>query len=512
MKLISVLEKLKNGHLTKDTEGTEVMSLSQGGLQSSNDLILLTGATGYVGGRLLRALEQEGRKVRCLARHPEAFFRRVSPNTTVVAGDVLDTKSLCAAMDGVHTAFYLVHSMSSKEGFEEEDRRAAASFGAAALRAGVKKVIYLGGLGQGNGLSAHLRSRQEVGRILRESGTPTIEFRASIIIGSGSFSFELIRALVDQLPIMITPRWVITPTQPISIEDVIDYLTQAIDSDAKESRIFEIGGADRVSYGQLMKEYARQRGLKRVMIPVPVLSPRLSSLWLGLLTPVFARIGRELVEGLRNETVVQDESALKVFPIRPRGVRESLQRALVNEDRDFAETRWSDAFSSSGSKQRSGGLQFGRRLVDSRAAHMPCPPEVAFRAVERLGGATGWYFADWIWTLRGLMDLAVGGVGMRRGRRDPDHVLPGDTIDCWRVEGVEPGRLLRLTAEMRLPGRAWLQFELERDGSGSTLRQTAIFDPLGLMGRLYWYFSYPFHLFIFPGMLRGIVAAARKTG
>jgi uncharacterized protein YbjT (DUF2867 family) len=238
--------------------------------------------------------------------------------------------------------------MSSKEGFEEEDRRAAAAFGAAALRAGMKKVIYLGGLGQGDGLSAHLRSRQEVGRILRESGTPTIEFRASIILGSGSFSFEMIRALVERLPIMITPRWVKTPTQPISVEDVIAYLIQAIDLDVKESRIFEIGGADHVSYGQLMKEYARQRGLKRLMIPVPVLSPRLSSLWLGLVTPVFARIGRELVEGLRNETVVQDESALQVFPIRPRGVRESLQRALVNEDRDFAETRWSDAFSSRG--------------------------------------------------------------------------------------------------------------------------------------------------------------------
>jgi uncharacterized protein YbjT (DUF2867 family) len=485
------------------------MSEHQGDRERSNDLILLTGATGYVGGRLLRALEQEGRRVRCLARHPKALLGRVAPTTTVVAGDVQDTRSLYAAMKGAKTAFFLVHSMSSKKGFEEEDRQAAAAFGAAALRAGVTKIIYLGGLARGDGLSAHLRSRQEVGRILRESGTPTIEFRASIILGSGSFSFEMIRALVERLPIMIAPRWVKTPTQPISIEDVIAYLMLAIDLDLEESHIFEIGGADRVSYSELMKEYAGQRGLKRLMIPVPILSPRLSSLWLGLVTPVFARIGRELVEGLRNETVVQDESALHAFSIRPRGVRESLRRALVNEDRDFAETRWSDAFSSGGTQKRWGAVQFGRRLVDSRAMHMPYPPEKAFRAVERLGGATGWYFVDWIWSLRGLMDLAVGGVGMRRGRRDPEHVLPGDTIDCWRVEAVEPGRLLRLAAEMRLPGRAWLQFELEPEGSETRLRQTAIFDPLGLMGRLYWYVSYPLHQLIFQGMLRGIV---KSTG
>lgn len=473
----------------------------------ANDLILLTGATGYVGGRLLHALEQQGHKVRCLARHPEALLRRVAASTTVVAGDVLDRESLRAAMEGVHTAFYLVHSMSSKEGFEEDDRRAAAAFGSAAHQAGVKKIVYLGGLGQGEGLSAHLRSRQEVGRILRESGTSTIEYRASIILGSGSFSFEMIRALVERLPVMITPRWVKTPTQPIAIEDVIAYLLQAIKLDVTESRIFEIGGSDRVSYQELMREYARQRGLKRLMIPVPVLSPRLSSLWLGLVTPVFARVGRELVDGLRNETVVRDPAALQVFPIRPRGFRESLERALANEDREFAETRWSDAFSSSGPERKWGGVQFGRRFVDSRSTYLPFPPKSAFRTVERLGGSTGWYYANWLWSLRGWMDLAVGGVGMRRGRRDPEHVLPGDTIDCWRVEEVEDGRFLRLSAEMLLPGRGWLQFELAPQGSGTLLRQTAIYDPLGLFGWLYWYLSYPLHQILFEGMLRGIVKA-----
>jgi uncharacterized protein YbjT (DUF2867 family) len=488
------------------------MSQPKSDQKRSDDLILLTGATGYVGGRMLRALEQSGRRVRCFARHPEALLRRAAPATTVVAGDVLCPEALQAATEGVDTAFYLVHCLSSKEGFEEEDRRAAAAFGAAAHRAGVKKVIYLGGLGQGDGLSAHLRSRQEVGRILRESGTPVIEFRASIIVGPGSFSFEMIRALVERLPVMITPRWVKTPTQPISIEDVIAYLLKAIDLEISESRIFEIGGADRVSYRELMLEYARQRGLKRLMIPVPVLSPRLSSLWLGLVTPVFARVGRELVDGLRNETVVRDDAALRCFSVRVCGFREALRRALADEDLEFAETRWSDTFSAAGTKKMKwGGAQCGVRLVDSRTMRVPYPPAAAFRPVEQVGGATGWYYANWIWNLRGLMDLAVGGVGMRRGRRDPEHVLPGDIIDGWRVEAVEPDRLLRLAAEMRLPGRAWLQFELEPDGRGTILRQTAIFDPLGLLGRLYWYLSYPIHQLIFEGMLRGIVSAAGET-
>jgi uncharacterized protein YbjT (DUF2867 family) len=315
-------------------------------------------------------------------------------------------------------------------GFEEEDRRAACAFGSAAHRAGVKKIIYLGGLGSGEGLSTHLRSRQEVGRILRESGVPTIEFRASIILGSGSFSFEMIRALVERLPILITPRWVKTPTQPIAIEDVIVYLLQAIKLEVNESRTFEIGGSDRVSYQDLMREYARQRGLKRLMIPVPVLSPRLSSLWLGLVTPVFARIGRELVDGLRNETIVRDDSALQAFSIRPRGFRESLERALAKEDREFAATRWSDALSSITPEKKWGQVQFQRRFVDSRSMRVLSPPEAAFSPVELLGGSTGWYYANWLWSFRGLLDLVIGGAGMRRGRRDPKHVFPGDTIDC----------------------------------------------------------------------------------
>jgi len=480
-------------------------------LRNDSKLTLLTGATGYVGGRLLHALEAAGYHVRCLSRHPEALSQRVAQTTEVVKGDVLDADSLAPSMIGVHAAYYLVHSMASANSFEVEDRRAAQAFAAAARDAGVQRIIYLSGLGSGIELSAHLRSRQEVGRILRESGVPTIEFRAAIVVGSGSASFEMIRALVEKLPVMITPRWVKTRSQPIAVEDVIAFLMQALDIQISGSRVVEIGGADQVSYLDLMKEYAHQRGLKRWMIPVPVLSPRLSSLWLGLVTPVYARVGRELVDSLRNETIVRDRSADALFSVRPLGYREALKRALANEDREFAETRWSDAFSSVGATRQWGGAKFGRRIVDSRSVHVPFPPAIAFRPIERLGGETGWYYGNWLWRIRGLLDLLFGGAGMRRGRRDPDRLLAGDTVDFWRVEEIQRDRLLRLAAEMRLPGRAWLQFEVKPDGAGSAVRQTAIFDPAGVLGQLYWYLLYPIHQFVFAGMLRGIVRAMGQS-
>jgi uncharacterized protein YbjT (DUF2867 family) len=475
-------------------------------------LILLTGATGYIGGRLLKALEARGHRVRCLARRPEFLQPRVAEATEVIKGDLLDATSLAPALAGVDSAYYLVHSMSSARAFEEEDRQAARLFADAARQAGVRRIIYLGGLGKDEKLSRHLASRQEVGLILRESGVSIIEFRASIIIGSGSLSFEMIRALVDRLPVMITPRWVRISAQPIAIEDVIAYLMAALDVKVDGSAVFEIGGADRVSYGDLMLEYARQRGLRRLMIPVPVLSPRLSSLWLGLVTPVYARIGRKLVDGITHETVVEDDLALRLFDIRPRGFREAIERALTNEERELAETRWSDALSSGEPASTWGGVKFGSRLVDSRSAKVPQPPSQAFKPIRRIGGKTGWYHANCLWRLRGFLDLLVGGAGMRRGRRDPERLAPGDTVDFWRVEAIEPDRLLRLSAEMKLPGRAWLQFEVGGDESGSTIRQTSIFDPVGLMGLLYWYLLYPLHARIFAGMLRGIVRAAERQG
>jgi len=471
--------------------------------------ILLTGATGYVGGRLLEALESRGLELRCMARQPDFLLPRVATSTEVVAGDVFDRASLAAALAGVHTAYYLVHSMGAKGDFERGDRTAAANFAAAARHAGVRRIVYLGGLGDGTDLSKHLESRQEVGRILRESGVPTVEFRASIIIGSGSLSFEMIRALVEKLPVMITPRWVGAKAQPIAVEDVVAYLVGALDLAHDESVVFEIGGSDCVSYGHIMKEYARQRRLRRLMIPVPVLTPALSSLWLGLVTPVYARIGRKLVDSLRNPTVVNDDSALRAFPLRPMGVTEAISRALKNEDREFALTRWSDAVSSPGvASTAGGGSRSGSRIVDSRAARVDVTAIHAFRPIQRLGGRVGWYYANWLWWLRGLVDLILGGVGSRRGRRHPEWLRPGDTVDFWRVEAVEPSRLLRLRAEMKLPGRAWLQFEVENEGAGAKITQTAVFDPVGLAGLLYWYALYPIHTVIFAGMLRAIAREA----
>ncbi len=473
-------------------------------------LTLLTGATGYIGGRLLRALERDAQRVRCLARQPDFLRSRVSPTTEVLGGDVLDASTLAPAMKDVDTAYYLVHSMASPGGFEAEDRRAAQNFGGAARAAGVRRIIYLGGLGEQNdGLSAHLRSRHEVGEILRSSGVPVIELRASIVIGSGSLSFELVRALVERLPIMIAPRWVSTPAQPIGINDLLAYLRAAAALPHEGSHTFEIGGADATTYGGLMSEYARQRGLRRWIIPVPVLTPRLSSLWLGLVTPIYARVGRQLIDSMRHSTVVTDTSAQSAFALRPCGFQEAIAMALRNEDAELATTRWSDALSSAGATRSWFGVRFGQRLVDSRVVEVPVAPDRAFGPIERIGGRTGWYAADWLWTLRGLLDLLVGGVGMRRGRRDPDRLLTGDVVDCWRVESVEPGRRLRLAAEMKLPGRAWLEFEVEpSDRGGSTIRQTAMFDPVGVLGRAYWYSVYPLHQIVFGGMLRGLARRA----
>jgi uncharacterized protein YbjT (DUF2867 family) len=468
--------------------------------------VALTGATGYVGGRLLERLQQPDRPVRCLTRDPRRLAGRAAAGTEVVGVDVLDTDRLARAMEGVDTAYYLVHSMRTSGSFAEIDRRAAASFAAAAARARVRRIIYLGGLAhEEEGLSDHLTSRQEVGSILRSGPVETLEFRASVIIGSGSLSFEMVRALVDRLPVMITPRWVSTPSQPIAIEDVIDYLVAALDLPAGGSRIYEIGGADVVTYGDLMREYAAQRGLRRHMIPVPLLTPRLSGLWLSLVTPLYAQVGRKLVDGVQNQTVVRDDAALREFPVRPRGVRDAIARAIQFEDRAFAQTRWSDA----AARGQTAPADAPPRLVDTRTVWVPTSPDHAFAPIRRIGGATGWYGVNGLWHVRGLIDQLVGGVGLRRGRRDPDHVAPGDTLDFWRVERYEPNHLLRLRAEMRLPGRAWLEFETTPEHEGTRIRQTAQFDPAGAAGRLYWYTLLPIHAAIFQRMLRSIAARAR---
>jgi hypothetical protein len=310
---------------------------------------------------------------------------------------------------------------------------------------------------------------------------------------------------------MLTPRWVAILTQPIAIEDVLAYLLAALELCGPDSRVFEIGGADQVCYGDIMREYARQRGLRRLLVPVPVLTPRLSSLWLGLVTPVYARVGRQLIDSLRNATVVQDATARTVFALRPMGVSQAIARALCNEDQEYAATRWSDALSTAGSRPPWGGVRFGTRLVDSRVVHVSTPPALAFRPIRCIGGTTGWYYANWLWGVRGFVDLLVGGVGLRRGRRDPAWLVPGDTVDFWRVEACEPDRRLRLVAEMKLPGRAWLEFEVEGNATTSQIRQTAIFDPRGLWGQLYWYALYPLHRLIFARMLHHIARSSARA-
>jgi uncharacterized protein YbjT (DUF2867 family) len=472
--------------------------------------VLLTGATGYVGGRLLPALQRRGVRLRCLARRPEFVRPRVAAGTEIVAGDVMERATLDAALAGIHTAYYLVHSMGAAGRFEDLDRVAARNFAEAARAAGVTRIIYLGGLGESDAvLSTHLRSRHEVGEILRRHAgeTQVVEFRASIVIGSGSVSFEMIRALVERLPVMVTPRWVSVLAQPIAIEDLLAYLASGLDLPSTGHQIFEIGGRDAMSYRDIMREYARQRGLRRLMIPVPVLTPRLSSLWLALVTPLYARVGRRLVDSLRHPTLVRDPAALGTFAVRPRGVAAAIEQALRNEDHECAETSWTGAVSAAGTARAWGGTRFGNRLVDSRSVRVSHPPHRAFLPVLRLGGKNGWYYGEWLWRVRGWMDLLVGGVGLRRGRRDPEHLAPGDPLDCWRVEACEPPTRLLLAAEMKLPGRAWLEFEVTPDGGGSVIRQTAVFDPVGLLGLAYWYTAYVLHQLVFAGMLRGIARA-----
>jgi uncharacterized protein YbjT (DUF2867 family) len=466
--------------------------------------VLLTGATGYVGGRLLHRLEASGRQVRCLTRRPEALAARVADETEVVAGDVLDAASLCRAMAGVDTAYYLIHSMETSTRFEALDRLAARNFAEAARSAGVRRIVYLGGLGSGDRLSPHLSSRQEVGAILRASGVPTTEFRASIVIGSGSASYELVRALVESLPLVIAPAWVETAAQPIAIEDVLEYLLAALECEDRRSAIFEIGGADRVTYAEIIREYARQRGLRRPLLRSSLLTPRRACFFLGLITPVYGQVASALVEGLRNETVVRSTASLEAFPIRPRGLQGAVERALINEDLDFAETRWSDAFASTPSAGVA-PTPFGRRLVCSRALRVNADASDAFDPIQGIGGRTGWYAGNWFWRARGLLDTLTGGVGLRRGRRDAVDLRVGDTIDFWRVETLEPGRRLRLAAEMRIPGRLWLQFEIDpHEDGGVQVRQTTVFDPAGCVGLAYWYVLSPIHHLVFGRMLRGI--------
>jgi uncharacterized protein YbjT (DUF2867 family) len=461
--------------------------------------VLVTGATGYIGARLVNRLEHEGRQVRCLARRPRRLAGRVAPTTEIVAGDLLAAESLGPAMRGVRVAYYLVHSMDTGGDFAALDRQAATNFAGSARAAGVRHIVYLSGLGSGCGLSRHLASRHEVGTILRSSGIVTTELRASIVIGAGSASFETVRAVVDQLPAIPAPTGLQSAAQPIAVEDLLDYLVAASDLSTR-SAIFEIGGEDQVTYADVMREYARQRKLHRRVVPLPAPTLRAARILLKALTPAHGRVAAAMADSLRHNTVVSDSAARESFAIQPRGLAEAIERALTAEDQEFAEMTWGDVLSPG---SRWGGTTVNRRLVASHVAHVHGHAHEVFAPILRIGGDTGWYEADWFWRLRGWLDTLRGGDGMRRGRRDPHDLRVGDTVDFWRVERVEIGRRLVLAAEMKLPGRLWLQFDVDGDHRVS-IRLTTVFDPAGYVGVVYWYLLYPVHRAIFAAMLHGV--------
>ncbi len=477
-------------------------------------VVLVTGATGYIGGRLVPHLIQTGYRVRVLVRDASRLQGRFwAGQVEVVQGDVLDPSSLPPAMQGVFAAYYLIHSMSGKD-FHERDLAAARNFGAAAAAAGVQRILYLGGLGDPDAdLSMHLRSRQQTGQALSASGVPVTEFRSAIVVGSGSVSFEMIRNLTERLPAMICPQWVYTRVQPIAIRDVLDYLVAALAVDQSAGRIIEIGGTDVLTYAEMMLQYAEVRGLRRWLISVPVLTPRLSSYWVHWMTPVPAEIARPLIEGLRNEVIVRDDAAAHLFPaIHPMNYRTAVARALAKLDAGQVETAWSDALASSRGDQPSVELKNQEgMIIERRQAEVSASPHDVFGAFTQLGGERGWLYWNWAWQVRGIVDRLVGGVGFRRGRRHPAEVRPGDALDFWRVEAVEMDRSLRLRAEMKVPGRAWLLFEARPQGGEKTLlQQTAFFAPKGLSGLLYWYLLYPVHRLIFSGLIRNLAAQAEQ--
>lgn len=474
--------------------------------------ILVTGASGYIGGRLVPRLLAEGHEVRAMTRDPRKLDSDPwRSDVEVKEGDVLDPDGLARAMEGCDAAFYLVHSMDdSGEDFADRDRQAARNFATAAEAVGLRRIVYLGGLGDDDDLSKHLASRQEVGRILASGSVPITELRAAVIIGSGSVSFEMLRYLTEVLPVMVTPKWVRTLCQPIAISDVLSILVHAITEEGGDHRVHQIGGPDRLTYEEMMRIYAEVAGLpRRLIIPVPVLSPKLSSHWVGLVTPLPTGVAKPLVDSLRVEVTVSDNSYAESVVGDLVGYRDAVTRALERSRSFEVATRWSDtaetpARALPGDPEWAGGSV----QVDLQTAHSKASADDLYWSFARLGGTVGYYTMDWAWALRGLLDSLVGGVGLRRGRRHPEDIRQGEALDFWRVVEVEPGRRLELYAEMRLPGEAWLTFTATPTDDGSRLEQRAVFIPRGLFGRLYWWAMLPFHVAIFRRMAKLIAATA----
>ncbi len=480
-------------------------------MSPSEKRIAIAGSTGYIGGRLAPRLLEAGFALRCLVRSPRKLEGRdwtENPRVEVRTVDLSDTPALTRELTGCVAAFYLVHSMmSAGEAYASHDLKLAGAFARAAREAGVERIVYLGGLGEtGAGLSEHLSSRREVEAALASSGVPVTVLRAAMIIGSGSASFEILRYLVHRLPVMITPKWVSTPCQPIAVENVLTYLVGVLSVPETTGGAFDIGGSDVLPYRDIMRIMADELGLpRRWIIPVPVLTPRLSSYWIHLVTPLSNRIARPLAEGLKNEVVCREDRITRLIPQRLMSVREAIHAALSQVEQQLVETNWSMAGPMPGDPDWSGGTVFR----DVREIQVAAPAWAVFRAVSRLGGKRGWY-ADWLWKIRGWMDHFAGGPGLRRGRRDPNVLRYGDALDFWRVVGLDRDRQVSLRAEMKLPGEALLDFRIEpKDAQNSILRQTALFEPKGLFGLVYWYSVLPFHGIVFRGMLRGIARDAR---
>ncbi len=478
--------------------------------------ILVTGATGYIGGRLVPRLLAAGHQVRVMTRDARHFQGRSWVNRVeVVEGDVLKPETLGAVLNGIDAAYYLIHSMGDSDKFAERDHTAAKNFAQAAQSSGTQQLIYLGGLGQAaDNLSEHLSSRQQVGATLRQYHPAVTEFRAAMVVGAGSLSFEIIRNLTERLPLMIAPRWLYTRSQPIAIQDVLDYLVAALDLADSTEKPIEIGGADILTYHDMILAYAQARDLTRYVIPVPVLTPRLSSYWVHLVTPVSANIVRPLIDGLRNEMIVTDNAAAALFPaIQPVDFATALAAALSELDAHQVETMWTDSMAATWEQDEPYTFVEERgMLIERRVRSVNVPPATVYQTFSLLGGDSGWLYLNFLWDFRGWLDRLIGGPGYRRGRPQRETLRMGDAVDFWRVEAVEPDRLLRLRAEMKLPGRGWLQFEVRPNADGSSqLIQTAYFAPKGLFGYAYWYSIYFLHKRIFDGMVDELVQLAEGT-